>query len=251
MNINEAQQVLLYYRPGMAGREDPEMLAALDLAKTSPELAKWLAEHCARQELLCEKFRQLSPPPGLREQIISEQAARDRQIRQRPRKVLAMALGAVVLLVVGGIWWGHGPAENSLVNYQNRMVGGALRSYVMDLTTNSQAQIRSYLMSSGAPSDFKLPTGLQRATLVGCAVEGWQAGKVSMICFQTGRRLAAGTQSDLWLFVVDRATVSGATDHSDPQFSRIHDKVSATWTHGDKLYLLTIDGDERTLRQYL
>ena len=45
--------------------------------------------------------------------------------------------------------------------------------------------------------------------MTGCAIEGWQNAKVSMICFRTGKPLRPAEQSDLWLFVVDRASVKG------------------------------------------
>jgi hypothetical protein len=82
-------------------------------------------------------------------------------------------------------------------------------------------------------------------------VESWQGVKVSMICFRTGRPLAPGGQGDLWLFVVDRASVKGAPAGNSPQFSRVNRLITATWTQGDKLYLLGTEGDEQTIKQYL
>jgi hypothetical protein len=126
-----------------------------------------------------------------------------------------------------------------------------LRGYAMDLVTNNSEQIRAYLAQNHAQSDFTLPEKLKQANLVGCAVEGWQDVKVSMICFRTGRPLEAGAQSDLWLFVVDRASVRNAPAGDSPQFSQVNRLITATWTQGDKLYLLGMEGDERTLKEYL
>jgi hypothetical protein len=72
-----------------------------------------------------------------------------------------------------------------------------------------------------------------------------------MICFRTGRPLAPGGQSDLWLFVVDRASVRGVPAGDSPQFSQVNRLITATWTQGDKLYLLGTEGDERAIQQYL
>ena len=72
-----------------------------------------------------------------------------------------------------------------------------------------------------------------------------------MICFSTGKTLAPGGQSDLWLFVVDRASVKDAPAGDSPQFAKINRLITATWTQGDKLYLLSTEGDERTLKPYL
>jgi hypothetical protein len=131
------------------------------------------------------------------------------------------------------------------------MVGIALRGYAMDLATNSPEQIRAHLASNQAPADFVLPAALQKVALTGCAVEGWQDVKVSMICFHTDKPLAPGGQSDLWLFVVDRASIKDAPAGDSPQFAKINRLITATWTQGDKLYLLGAEGDERMIQQYL
>ena len=75
MNRNEAKTILLLYRPGTTDAGDPEIAGALALAKQDPELTRWLAEHCARQEAVRAGFRKITAPAGLKEQIISEQAS--------------------------------------------------------------------------------------------------------------------------------------------------------------------------------
>jgi hypothetical protein len=75
VNHDEAKNILLLYRHGTADADDPQIAGALALAQRDPELARWLEEHCARQFVLREKFRQIAAPAGLREQIISEHAA--------------------------------------------------------------------------------------------------------------------------------------------------------------------------------
>ncbi|HTR42231.1 MAG TPA: hypothetical protein VMH87_11505, partial [Pseudomonadales bacterium] len=96
MNNDEAKQVLLLYRPGTSDAEDPETAAALALAKTDPELSRWLEEHCARQTALRDKFRQLPVLAGLREQIISEEAAKAKAASRREKIVGAVAVAAIV-----------------------------------------------------------------------------------------------------------------------------------------------------------
>ena len=101
--------------------------------------------HSARQLVLREKFRQIAAPAGLKEQIISEQAAQEKIIFWRPRFALA---AAAVILMFGTLAFFLFPkpgADDTLAVYQNQMVGVALRGYGMDLTTNNPAQIRTYL----------------------------------------------------------------------------------------------------------
>jgi hypothetical protein len=251
VNRDEAKNILLLYRPGTADAEDPDIAKALVLAKMDPELARWLEVHCARQFVIGEKFRQLAAPAGLKEQIISEQAAQEKIIFWRPRFALAAAAAVILLGSLAFFFFPKPPAEDTLAVYQNQMVGVALRGYGMDLMTNNPAQIRDYLAQNHAPADFVLTKALMQSVLTGCAVEGWQNTKVSMICFRTAKSLAAGGQSDLWLFVVDRASVKGAPADVSPQFSKVNRLITATWTQGGKLYVLGTEGDEETIKQYL
>lgn len=251
MSRDEAKNILLLYRHGTADVDDPQIAGALALAQRDPELARWLEEHCARQFVLREKFRQITVPAGLKEQIISEQAAQERMIFWRQKSAL-VAMAALVLLVgLAPFWFLNRAHDDTLAIYQNRMAGVALRGYAMDLVTSSPEQILAYLAQNHAPADFVLPAALKQVVLTGCAVEGWQDVKVSMICFRTGKSPAPAGQSDLWLFVVDRASVRGAPAGGVPQISKVNRLITATWTQGDKLYLLGTEGDEGAIKQYL
>ena len=251
MNHTEAKQILLLYRPGTNDADDPEIAEALALAKGEPELASWLVEHCARQSALREKFQQIRVPAGLKEQITSEQAARERMKYWRPRMVLAAVASVVLLGWLATFWFPHRPSDDTLAIYQKRMVGVALRGYAMDLATNNPEAVRAHLAKHHAPADFILPMALKGVTLTGCAVESWQGEKVSMICFRTGKMRVPGGLSDLWLFVVDQASVKEVPVGDSPQFAKVNRLITATWTQGDKVYLLGTAGDEKTIRQYL
>jgi hypothetical protein len=252
MNRDDARNILLLFRPGTADVTDPQIAEALALVKQDAELARWFGEHCARQEVVRARLRQIPVPPGLKEQIISEQAARRKTFDWRRLPALtAIAAAVVVLFVLVTPWLKSLKSDNTLAVYQSRMVGTALRTYVMDLTTNNPAQIRTFLGQNHAPADYVLPAPLGKAAVTGCAIESWQGMKVSMICFSTGKPLSPGEQGDLWLFVVDRASVKNAPSAGPPQLARVNQLMTAVWTQGDKLYLLGTQGDEQTIRRYL
>ncbi len=252
MNRDDAKNVLLLYRPATADVADPQMAEALVLVKQDAELGRWFNEYCARQEVLRAKFRAIPVPAGLKEQIISEQAVREKIIPWRRNMVLtAVAAVVVVSFVLAAFWFQPRPGDNTLAIYQNRMVGVALRGYAMDLATNNSEQIRAFLNQNHAPADYVLPAPLKKVALTGCAVESWQGTRVSMICFRTGKPLPPGQAGDLWLFVVDRASVKNAPAAGPPQLAKVNALLTATWTQGDKLYLLGTAGDEQTLRQLL
>lgn len=258
MNRDEAKIILQLYRPDTADADDPQIAGALALAKGDPELARWLEEHCARQNVLREKFRQIAAPAGLKEQIISEQAVFSRKNSQRQKIVLAAAVTAIVvsLAIIVSLYFprggnGNQTDPNTLVNYQNRMIYVATGSYAMNFPTNDLSQIRAYLAQNAAPSDYALPAPLEKTATTGCTIENWRDAKVSMICFRTGKRLPPNQQGDLWLFVVDRASVKGAPSLSTPQFAKVNQFATAVWTQDGKLYLLATKGDEQTLQKFL
>ncbi|HXR04523.1 MAG TPA: hypothetical protein VN836_07430 [Verrucomicrobiae bacterium] len=251
MNLDDAKTVLLLYRPGPADTGDPQTAEALALAKREPELARWLEAHCARQEALRTKFRQIAAPAGLKEQIISEQAARARIISWRRKAVFAVTAVMAGLIVLASLWFTRQPKDDTFATYRIRMVRIASLGYRMDLATNNPAAIRAYFVESNAPADYALTAPLEKTATTGCAVENWRGAKVSMVCFHTGRPLPPGQSSDLWLFVIDRAAVKNAPAAGAPRFARVNNLMTATWTEGGKLYVLGMEGNEAALRQYL
>jgi uncharacterized membrane protein YbaN (DUF454 family) len=250
VNREEARNILLLYRPETADAGDPQIAGALALAKSDPELARWLDEHCARQNALRMKFRQIAAPAGLKEQINSERAAHERFIFWRRKAVFAAVTVVVAFVILAPLWF-HSRADDTFAIYRSRMVSAALRGYAMDLTANNPAQIRAYLAQNHAPADYVLPVPLEKIAVTGCAIESWQDVKVSMICFYTGKPLPPGEQSDLWLFVIDRASVKNAPPAGPPQLARVNDLITAVWAQGTKLYLLGTEGDEQTIRRLL
>jgi hypothetical protein len=251
MTRDDAKNILLLYRPSTADADDPQIANALALAQRDEELARWFGEHCARQDVLRAKFRQIPVPEGLKEQIISEQAALEKTVARWNLALAATAAAIAALLVLTTIWLRPPASDNTLAIYRNRMVGVALRGYAMDVATNNPAQIRAYLGQNRAPADFVLPPPLKKVAMTGCAIESWQGVKVSMICFRTGKPLPPGEQSDLWLFVVDYTSVKNAPPPGPPQLAKVNQLITAVWSQGDKLYLLGTKGDEQTIRRLL
>ena len=251
MNADEAKTILLLYRPGTADADDPQTAGALALAKREPELARWLEEHCARQAALQAKFRQLTAPAGLKEQIVSEQAAREKISSWRRNAILAVAAAIVALVALMPLWFPQQPKDDTFAIFRSRMIRIASLGYRMDLATNNPAAIRAYLVQHSAPADYVLTTALEKTVTTGCAVENWRRAKVSMICFQTGRPLPPGQSSNLWLFVIDQTAVKDVPEANVPRFAQVNNLMTATWTAGGKLYVLGMEGDEAALRQYL
>ena len=253
MNHEEAKTILLLYRPGTADSNDPQIAEALILAKQDADLGAWLERQNLLQKIIREKFQQIEPPPGLKEQIIAALPPAPEKILFLSRyAVLAAAAMVIAFITVAFLWTrSRHPGTNSLANYDRQMVGLAQRAYAMDLVTSDPAKIHAYFGQTHAP-DFILPSGLRDIAMTGCAVESWQGAHVSMICFRTGKQhLAAGQSSDVWLFVVDPAAVPNTNPSSSPQLAKMDRVAMANWTQDGKLYLLATLGDENTIKTLL
>jgi hypothetical protein len=253
VNCDEAKDILLRYRHhNPADEEDPLVVEALALAKSDPELARWLEMHCARQFVLREKFRQIPIPEGLKEQIISEHAASRREAPSRRQYVLAGALVIAILFTLAGIWLNRQkPAEDTLAVFQSQMARIALSPYGMETNTSDAQAIRAYLKQRQSPADYVLSASLQQTTQSGCAIENWQGSSVSMVCFRTGRPMPAGMQADLWLFVVDPKTIKDAPADSALHVASVNKLTTATWVRDGKLYFIGLEGGPEELRKYL
>ncbi|HEV2330899.1 MAG TPA: hypothetical protein VGY56_19130 [Verrucomicrobiae bacterium] len=256
MNPTQAKQILSIYRPGTADADDPEIAEALSLVRGDAELSRWFDEHCVRQNVLREKLREVALPAALREQIISERAAKMRAASRR-EKLTAIGAVAAILVSLALLAAFYLPRNqtvpvlpNTLANYQSQMTGVALSGYYMTAMTNLD-QVHSWLAQNHGPSDYILPAGLKKAAVTGCTVQPWKDAKASMICFRQGKTLPPGQPGDLWLLVVDQSTVKDPPAAASPTFTTINGLITATWTQGGKLYLLAAKGDEQTIQKYL
>ena len=69
MNTRDAKEILLLYR-GPVDDSDPQFHAALDYAKSDPELGQWLREQTKCYDTIRAKLYGIEPPLGLSEKIV-------------------------------------------------------------------------------------------------------------------------------------------------------------------------------------
>ncbi len=250
MNQQQAKEILAIYRPGTADAADPDFAEALRFCEHDPELKRWFDAHCDCYAALRARFRQVPVPEGLKEQILAERKIHTTPVWRRPAVLAVVAVIAVLTGIITSRWPTPREAPGYGI-YQEQMTGTALRGYSMDMETNDPAQIRAYLARNGAPADYALTAPLRQTLLTGCAIKTWQGAKVSMICFRSGKPLAPGEKSDLWLFVINRTSVLGAPIAGSPFITPVNRAITASWSLGDKTYLLVTDGDADLLRKFL
>ncbi len=252
MTPQQARRILFNYRPWAKESPAPDEAAALALCRQDAELAHWFANHCAVQTAIHGRFNQIAVPEGLKEQILSEWRARKVVLWWQRPVVLAAAASLAILVSLGSLWLSTTqPKEDvSYAAYRSRMIRTAVKAYGMDLETNDVTQIRAYLAQNRAPADFALPRNLDPAASVGCGVLSWQGKPVTMVCFRTGKPLAPGTKSDLFLFVIDQKDLKALPRLAQPEFANVSTMATASWSEGGKVYVLAAP-DESELKKQL
>jgi hypothetical protein len=208
------------------------------MAKEDPELAQWFDLHCQARAMIRAKFKDIPVPDGLKEQILAERKVHTTPFTRSPARLLAVAMAAFILLAGLASLWLRPDQEKSFASFQNRMVGTVVRTYpAMDLETADLGKIQQYLTQHGAPGDYVLPAGLAKTTGTGCAKLSWNGQPVSMICFRSGKT-AGSTAPDLFLFVINRVATTDGPPTGPPQLSQIKHLPTASWSAGDKSYVL-------------
>ena len=246
MDSRLAKEILLRCRPGTAEASDPEFAEALEQAKRDPELGRWFAQHQSFHKTIRDRFRQLPVPAGLKEDILA--GYRPAVIPfwwQQPAFRSLAAAAAIVLLIGVAFFWSQPREDRSFAAFQNRVVRNAQRGYVMDITTTHLGEIRQYLATQGALADYVLPALLEKLPGDGGAVLRWHNKPVSMVCFDLGNH------NDLFLFVASRGDLPDAPSAAEPQFTKIGKLTAASWSTGDRTYVLAGPGDEQFVRGYL
>ena len=241
MNPIEAKRILLAYRPGTADADDAEVAEALAEARRDPGLHEWALQQAAFQQSMRTTLREMPVPPELRERILARNKVLTPRWWQRPS---ALAAAAAIALFLGLAWMLLQPATgHPFETYRDRMVRAVLRQYTMDIVTNDMAEVRKFLSTRNAPSDYVLPAGLARLPVSGAGILSWRDRRVAMVC------LESTNQGTLFLFVVDRNSVDGA-----PGATRTFDQVSrlttVSWSEGERTYVLAGNGSRETLLDY-
>lgn len=238
----EAKRCLLASRPGTADADDPRVAEALAEARRDSRLHEWSVRHAAFQQEMTKTLRTMPVPPGLRERILARGKVVTPRWWQRPSWVAA---AAALVLLLGLAWMLLQPAAGrSFEIYRDRMVRAVLRQYTMDIVTNDMGEVRRYLDTRSAPSDYVLPAGLEKLPVSGAGVLSWQDRRVAMVC------LDSTNQGTLFLFVVERSSVSGAPGAAR-EFDQVSNLMTVSWSAGDRTYVLAGSGSRETLQDYL
>jgi hypothetical protein len=246
MDSRQAKEILMRSRPGSADSSDPEFALALEQVKHDPQLARWFDQHRAFQDAVGDRFKKLPLPAGLKDKILAGRPPAETIVWWKRPAYPALAAAAALVVFIGlAHFWSAPHEDQSFAAYRNRVVRHAQRGYAMDIVTTNLNDIRRYLATHQARADYVLPAPLEKLPGDGGAVLHWHNRTVSMVCFDLGNH------NDLYLFVANRAELPDAPPTNQPEFTRIGRLTAASWSEGDKAYVLAGPGDPEFIRGYL
>jgi hypothetical protein len=243
MDSFEAREILALYRPGDTNHLDPRMAEALELARRDPQLAVWFGQHCAAHVKLPGEPELIGTPvPAKPEKPVEG----DEHILPINKPALIL-IGAAFLIVVVAVLWVtfNRTPPDKFISYRDRMARLVQRSYPVKILLTDQAQVRQYFRSNGGPYDFAMPHNLEKFPGTGSAVMTWHGQPVSMM------GLAAGGNTNLYIFVIKKSTFTDEFFPASIQYARVGRLMTASWAGPTNVYLLTGPNDTAALQSYL
>lgn len=246
MNHEEAKFILQAYRLGGQDAADPQFREALEQLKYDPELARWFAEERAIESCIQAKLKAaVRPSSHLKARLLTQRKVIRPVLWWRQPAWLAGAAVVVLVATLAALWikpW----KGLQFPAFRLAMVRSSLN--MADHGTqmvHDVSRILGWLKQREVDPHIDLPAPLRNTPIQGCGVVNWRGHKVMLICF----KLNGSAYMDL--FITDRAHFRGFSPTEAPQFAQADGLTTASWTRGERTYLLASTADESALRKYL
>ena len=159
MNTREAKEILLLYR-GTIDNSDPQFRAALDYAKSDPELGQWLREQTECYDAIRAKLRATEPPLGLSEKIVRRRPIPFARDWSRIGQLAAAILISVSITALLMKW---SERQSRVVGAQEILVTGEVLDMTCYIAYNlsgpDHAKCARDCIRSGLPAGIKAQDG--------------------------------------------------------------------------------------------
>jgi hypothetical protein len=160
MNTREAKEILLLYR-GAIDDSDPRFHAALDYAKTDPELGQWLGEQTKCYDTIRAKLRAIEPPAELSEKILRRRPIPFRRDWSRIGQLAAAILISASITALLMKWSER--RHSSIAGAQEIVVTGEVLDMTCYIASNlsgpDHAKCARDCIRSGLPAGIKAQDG--------------------------------------------------------------------------------------------
>src|SRR5689334_4463302 len=160
MNTHEAKKILLLYR-GPIDDSDPQFRAALDHAKSDPELGQWLREQTECYDTIRAKLREVEPAPGLSEKIVRNRPIPFPRDWSRIAQLAAAVLISISVTALMMKWSEH--RHSAFAGAQEILVTGEVLDMTCYIASNlsgpGHAECARVCIRSGEPAGIKTREG--------------------------------------------------------------------------------------------
>jgi hypothetical protein len=241
MDKREARSLLSVHRPGERAT-DPRVAEAEAMAAADPELARWWTEDQKLDDVIATKLAEVPVPGDLRRRLKQARSIPLPAAQWDWRKAALFAAAAIILLATF-FGWQRGVFQMgaSLADYRDEMVSFIKIDPPLELETNDFGRIKSFLQTSGAPSEANMSPAMQKLPLLGCRTLRFRGHDVALICFNQGNGRVAH------LLVIDRAAIPELD--AKRQYATLGEWTTVAWVTGDRAYLLAVQGDQNAAEQ--
>lgn len=248
MDSQQAKRVLALYRSGVTDPDDTQMAEALEQAQRDPELAAWFERQSATNDAIRARLKSIPVPEDLRRRILEGHAGKSR-VLAFPKPAI-FGLAAAALLALAFFLWQLFMPESTynFEHFRDRMARYGQRTYTgVQFASTNQAAIRDWFQAQHLQTNFDLPPGIEGLPGEGGAVLTWENQKVCMLCLTN-----AALARDVWVYIAELKTVPEApAAGKPPELRQIGNFMTASWSAGDKVYLVTGATTESALRDIL
>jgi hypothetical protein len=159
MNTREAKEVLLFYR-GAIDDSDPQFRAALDYAKSDPELGQWLREQTECYDTIRAKLRGIEPPLGLSEKIVRQQPI---PLPRDWSRVVQLAAAILISASVTALLMKWSERRHPVGGAQEILVTGEVLDMTCYIASNlsgpNHAECARICIRNGSPAGIKAQDG--------------------------------------------------------------------------------------------
>jgi anti-sigma factor RsiW len=254
MKHEDAKLILQACRPGDEAAADPQLAAALALAKTDPELGAWFAREQQWDARIRRELNTVPVPADLKAHILAGQRLVALPVaNERPglfswRSPVIWAMAATVIFFLGfAFTWSPPQPARNLADFADAMIlASPVDAHHVDVDNSNLQQVKAWLAERHAVADIDLPPAIKNAPgLMGCRIMNWQGRSVSMLCFMMN-----GTQH-VDLFVTSASNLADAPPPGTPRFAMVDQQMTAGWSDGGNVYLMTGKVPEEFLRHCL
>ena len=248
MTNDEAKYILSAYRPNGQDATDPVMAEALEQAARDPELAAWFREEREIDSVIGQKLKEVAVPADLKSRILlgHRMMNQARGPKWRWANLWRIAASIVILVGVFAFTVSKSPSGDAFGRYRGEMTALlAAKVTPLDFHGRSFPEVSQWLVGAGMKAPLEVSQALTSRPTMGCQILEWNGSQVTLVCFQAeDGRLAH-------LLVVDRAAFPQLEDLLSPQVEHEKGWTTASWTSGDRVYLLAGKGNRPELTSLL